>query len=95
MKTGETGPYTVSYVGVDRWYSNDGNSVWARNITEANKSGACIQLGDSGGSVFSLIAGGVIAAGTISGIGAINCSMFFTDIYRSFLGLPGTILIGS
>lgn len=91
--TGETGPFTVTAVGVDRLYT-DNNFVWVRNITESYKTGGtCPTHGDSGGSVYSLVATGVTAAGTYSGFGISVCTAFFTDIYRSFLGLPGTSLI--
>ncbi|MEO8480539.1 MAG: trypsin-like serine protease [Gemmatimonadota bacterium] len=93
--TGETGPFTVDSVGVDRLYIESNLTlIWARNITQASKYlGTCPTHGDSGGSVYSLLATGVIAAGTYSGFGVAQCTAFFTDIYRSFLGLPGTIVI--
>jgi len=90
--TGETGPYTVKAVGIDWWYSNQGPNVWVRNVTRANGSVPCMDLGDSGGSIFATVTGGVKAAGTLSGYGISQCVILFTDIYRSYLYLPGDVL---
>jgi len=90
--TGETGPYTVKDVGIDWWYSNQGPNVWVRNVSRANGSAPCMDLGDSGGSIFATVTGGVKAAGTLSGYGISTCVILFTDIYRTYLGLPGDIL---
>lgn len=79
---------------MDKWYSGAGPLVWARNVTEGTKSGACIQGGDSGGSVFTLTSGGVSAKGIISGIGWLGCYVYFTDIRSAQDGLPGRVLTG-
>lgn len=40
---------------------------------------------DSGGSVFTIVTGGVAAKGIISGMGFTGCYVYFTDIRLSFL----------
>lgn len=55
---GETGPWTVAQVGLNWWYSDAGPNVWVRNVTSAPHNppgGTCIDQGDSGGSVFTLV----------------------------------------
>ncbi len=67
-----------------------------RNVTKAQilpGSGSCGNLGDSGGSVFTTVSGGVRAAGTFSGFAFTHCNILFTDIYRTYLGLPGDVLL--
>lgn len=93
--TGETGQYTVIDADLDWWYSDDGPNVWVRNVTKATKSGLspCSDHGDSGGSVFSIVTGGVQAAGTYSGFAILRCNILFTDIYSTYLALPGDILL--
>lgn len=95
--TGETGPWTVAQVGIDWWYSGDGPNVWIRNANNAPlnpfTNSSCVAAGDSGGSVFSIVSGGVRAAGTLSGYGPNACTMIFTDIYRTYLWLPGDVLL--
>lgn len=93
--TGETGEYVVNDANLDWWYSDDGPDVWVRNVTKATKSGLtpCVDHGDSGGSVFSIVNGGVQAAGTFSGYAILRCNILFTEIYRSYLGLPGDIVL--
>lgn len=98
--TGETGLYHIAEVGGNWWYSNNGPNVWVRNIVRAYRlSPPCAYYGDSGGSVFGTVSGGVIAIGTFSGFyGTVEpppdgaCGIVFTDIYNSFLGLPGNPL---
>ena len=86
--SGETGPYTVSEIGTDQVYDPP-SDIWARNVTVALRGAVapCAGDGDSGGSVFSLASGGVKAAGVFSGF--IACRIYFTDIYRSYVWLPG------
>lgn len=91
MVTGELSGWTVSVARMNKWYAFDGPLVWARNVTEGTKSGACIQHGDSGGSVFKLVTGGVRAVGIISGMGLTGCYVYFTDIWLAndaFVGYP-------
>ena len=47
--------------------------------------------GDSGGAVFSIVSGGVKAAGIFSGF--FVCRIYFTPIYDTFLALPGDVLL--
>lgn len=94
MRTGESGPFLVTDTAIDWWYSNDGPNVWVRNVSAAYAVGlTCPDLGDSGGSVFSIVTGGVKAMGTYSGYRVQKCSILFTDIYRSYQGLPGDVLL--
>lgn len=89
--SGELSGWTVSVARMNQWYPLEGPQVWARNVTEGTKSGACIQSGDSGGSVFKLVTGGVRAVGIISGMGAHGCYVYFTDIWLAndaFVGYP-------
>lgn len=90
--TNETGPYYVDFVGIDIVYDPP-SDVWARNITSAvrGQPDTCANHGDSGGSVFGLVTGGVQAAGVFSGF--LVCRVYFTDIHRSYLGLPGTVML--
>lgn len=92
--TGETGQYFVQDTAIDWWYSDMGQNVWVRNVASASRAGGpCIASGDSGGSVFSVVTGGIQAHGTFSGYRLTTCQILFTDIYRSYLGLPGDILL--
>lgn len=92
-RTGETGPYHINFVNVNVWYNLDGPNVIARNVTTAYllNSGTVVDHGDSGGSVFRVDgSGGIIAVGVHSGkIG--DSTAAFTDIYHSFLALPGDV----
>lgn len=92
--SGELGSWTVTVIGMNKWYIADGFDVWARNVTEGSKSGICIQGGDSGGPVFTLTTGGVSAKGIISGMGFTGCYVYFTDIRLSYFGLPGALRTG-
>lgn len=88
--SGETGPYTVDLVGWDILY-NPPSDLWVRNISSAARGALfqpCATNGDSGGAVFSIASGGVKAAGIFSGF--FVCRIYFTPVYLSFLGLPGT-----
>jgi hypothetical protein len=89
--TGETGPYTVDWTSADIIYDPPSDK-WARNMTSAVRGtfDTCANHGDSGGSVFAKVTGGVKAAGVFSGF--LVCRIYFTDIYRSYLGLPGAPL---
>jgi len=90
-RTGETGPYQVVDTHADWLYNLDCGNCWVKNITRAGAdSPPCIDEGDSGGSVFvSPVGSGITAAGTISGWWNQQCGLVFTDIYLTYLGLPG------
>ena len=93
---GETGPYIVDDTDFDWWYSNEGPDVIVRNATRAHRApggGACMVHGDSGGSIFTKVTGGVKAAGIQSGFAFNTCNIIFTDIYRAYLGLPGDVVL--
>jgi hypothetical protein len=88
--SGETGPYTVDLVGWDILYSPP-SDIWARNMSSAARGALfepCATNGDSGGALFSIVSGGVKAAGIFSGF--LVCRIYFTPVYLSFIGLPGT-----
>jgi Trypsin len=88
--TGETGPYTVDLVGWDILY-NPPSDLWVRNVSSAARGAIlvpCATNGDSGGAIYSLVSGGLKAAGVFSGF--FVCRIYFTGIYDSFLALPGT-----
>jgi len=92
--TGETGPYKVEDTEVDWWYSQDGPNVIVRNVVQASiffGGSFCADHGDSGGSVFKSQPNGVIAYGTYSGFQITNCRIMYTDIHRSYMGLPGDV----
>ena len=91
--TGETGPYTVLNTLINWWYSNAGPNVWVRNVVAATGAAPCAAPGDSGGSVFLPVTGGVMAVGTYSGYKISTCSILFTDIYATFLALPGDVIL--
>jgi hypothetical protein len=90
--TGETGPYTVDMTGIDVLYDPPSDK-WVRNVSSAARGtlATCAGDGDSGGSVFSLVSGGVRAAGVFSGF--LACRIFFTDYYNAYLGLPGAAFL--
>jgi hypothetical protein len=92
MRTGETGPYHVNMVNVNWWYSQDGPNVVIKNATIAYiLSGPFIAQGDSGGSVFRENASGnIIAVGVLSGFAG-DSSAVFTDLYHTYLALPGDV----
>lgn len=88
--SGETGPYTVDLVGWDILYSPP-SDLWVRNVSSAARGALfqpCATNGDSGGALFSIVSGGVKAAGIFSGF--FVCRIYFTPVYLSYLGLPGT-----
>jgi hypothetical protein len=89
--TGEICGYDVKAVGIDHVY--EGGEV-IRNAVRGEKSGLCHNLGDSGGSVFTLYQDGVAAKGVHSG-GGVNifgtCFELFTDIQYPIQGLPGGV----
>ena len=93
-RTGETGPYTVDLTGWNWLYAPPlPSDLWIRNASSALAwNGPCVDLGDSGGSVFSIVSGGVKAAGVQSGFGPGNCRIWFTDYWTSYFGLQGDIL---
>jgi hypothetical protein len=90
----ETGAFRVDNQHTDVWYSATGETV--RNVTIAQFYGdphPCPISGDSGGSVFAIVTGGVRAAGTYSGqYGVSNCTVVYTEAYDSYLALPGAFL---
>jgi len=94
MVSGELGPWTVTTIQMNKWYAFDGPNVWARNVTEGTKGGDCVQHGDSGGSVFTNTTGGVAAKGIISGMGAVTCYVYFTDIRQANIEFPGVLKTG-
>jgi hypothetical protein len=98
--SGEICGWTVDKVDVDVVYAN--NAGTARNVVRSkNKQGWCARPGDSGGSVFITVSGGVAARGVTSGgagggsdyYGGLldQCSHIFTDIYDIYYGLPGSL----
>jgi hypothetical protein len=95
--SGETGLYHINAVGVNqRYIFNCGSSCYARNIVLAGATTSydpCTAQGDSGGSIFSPVTGGVRAVGTYSGQAASPCDIVFTDIYNTYLALPGDALL--
>jgi hypothetical protein len=94
---GESGPIQVVAVN-DTWRytSGCGSNCWVRNIVRAGVTygdTSCPQPGDSGGSVFHfpVSSSGVVAVGTFSGFWGAACDIVYTDIWHSYLGLPGDI----
>lgn len=90
--TGETGPYTVDGINWYILYDCCPSDNWVRNITSAVRGtfDTCANRGDSGGSVFSKVTGGVKAAGVFSGF--VACRIFFTDYYHAYLEFPGAAI---
>jgi hypothetical protein len=93
-RTGETGPYHINFVQMNWWYSENGPNVWVRNVTIGYilfSTNPVVDHGDSGGSVFRLdTSGNVIALGTLSGRAG-DSSAVFTELYDSWLALPGDL----
>jgi hypothetical protein len=94
---GESGPFQIVAVN-DTWKytSGCGTNCWVRNIVRAGVTYGdtpCPAPGDSGGSVFHfpVSSSGVTAVGTFSGFWGAPCDVVFTDIWHSYLGLPGDI----
>ena len=91
---GETGPFRVGSQHTDVWYSNTNETVRGVSIGQFyGNPHPCPIGGDSGGSVFSVVTGGVKAVGTYSGYYVTTCTLVYTEIYDSYLGLPGDILL--
>ena len=97
--SGEVCSWVVDWVGGDYYYSGTGET--ARHVTHGTKKGQCIDLGDSGGPVYTYVTGGVAAKGIISGawIGdsyadwyePYSCENVFTDIWDAYYALPGIL----
>jgi hypothetical protein len=92
--TGETCNWNVDRLGVDFYYNVTGETI--RNAYSGNNSGACIQNGDSGGSVFTVRSDGAVSAkGITSGLGngpgPGSCTHVFSDIWDAYYGLPGVL----
>jgi hypothetical protein len=92
-----TGPWcgAVTFTGISFLYLFDGSNVWARNIDEADALGnTCPTMGDSGAGMYQkrsdgkVTAFGIYSGGYPSGVA---CTVFFTDIWDSYYGLPGVI----
>ncbi|WP_165945295.1 S1 family peptidase [Micromonospora sp. KC723] len=64
-----------------------------RNATLGERLGVCIKNGDSGGPVYSVSGGKVVAKGIISGGGQyeFGCTQLFTDIRLAEKALPGIV----
>ncbi|TDC36675.1 S1 family peptidase [Micromonospora sp. KC213] len=64
-----------------------------RNATLGERLGVCIKNGDSGGPVYSVSGGKVVAKGIISGGGQYDfgCTQLFTDIRLAEKALPGIV----
>lgn len=91
-RTGETGPYHINFVNTNILYNMDGPNVIAKNVTVGYPlfSGTVLDHGDSGGSVFRVnSSGNIIAVGVVSG--KFNDSVVFTDIWHTYLALPGDL----
>jgi hypothetical protein len=86
---------TVTDTLVNQWYILDGLGVWARHVDVAEALGPnCPTHGDSGGPMFQTRSDGKVKAlGILSGSAPIGvmCEVYFTDIWDSYWGLPGTI----
>jgi hypothetical protein len=84
---------TVALTGASMWYSNNGPNVWARNIDLWQTwNFNCIIDGDSGGPVYQYSAAHKVQAmGIISGASELlgSCTVYFTDIWDAWYGLPG------
>lgn len=90
--TGETGPYGVDLTGWDILYTPP-SDIWARNVSSAlSIQSQCSTGGDSVGALFSIVSGGVKAAGVFSGALIGGCRIYFTPIWDSYLALPGAPL---
>ncbi len=94
--SGETGLYHIGIVGTNQLYTTGcGANCYARNVVLAGATTSqdpCTAGGDSGGALFRSVTGGVQAVGTLSGQSGSPCDIVFTDIYNSYLGLPGDVL---
>lgn len=94
VTTGEWCGMVVA-TGVNRWYVVNGWDVWARHVVEADAGGnTCPTHGDSGGPVYRKRSDGkVTAVGVLSGSVplVLACAAYFTDIWDSYYGLPGTL----
>jgi hypothetical protein len=81
--------------GINILYILDGPNVWARNVVEARALGnTCPTHGDSGAPVYrKLSATRVAAVGIWSGSfpEVVACTVWFTDIWDAYFGLPGTL----
>jgi hypothetical protein len=103
--SGESCSWTVDGVGqtltVYNGYSKKNEIV--RNVVTARRQGACPRLGDSGGSVFLGVTGGMAAKGIHNGGGGGDgdgyggltdpCTEYFTDIWDIYYGLPGYLAL--
>lgn len=90
--TGETCNWNVDRVAVDWYYNTSGETI--RHAYTGYNYGACTDLGDSGGSVFTVRSDGKVAAkGITSGWGIYSgyCTHIFTDIWDAYYGLPGVL----
>jgi hypothetical protein len=88
----------VYYIDQNRWYIVNGLNVYARHVVQADAMGnTCPTHGDSGGPIYQTASNGkAIAVGIFSGSfpQIINCSIYFTDIWDAFWGLPGWLMEG-
>jgi hypothetical protein len=83
--------------GLNILYLVAGPNVWARNVVEARALGnTCPTRGDSGAPVYrKLSATRVAAVGIFSGWFAqvVACTVWFTDIWDAYYGLPGSLKV--
>ncbi|OGN80892.1 MAG: hypothetical protein A2X23_06545 [Chloroflexi bacterium GWC2_73_18] len=88
----------VTTTGVNVWYVFNGIGVWARHMDVANALGPnCPTRGDSGSPMYQQRADGKVKAfGVLSGSAPVGvmCEVYFTDIWDSYYGLPGTLKTG-
>lgn len=90
---GELCGWKVSEVRANLRY-RDGQ--FARNMTLGKKGGTCGDLGDSGGPIYTVSGGKVVAKGIISGGGGRTgaCLGVFTDIRLAEKAMPGIVKKG-
>jgi hypothetical protein len=85
----------VTAAGVNAWYLVNGVNVWARNVVRAEALGnTCPTHGDSGAPVYRVLSAGRVAAvGIFSGSfpQVVACTVWFTDVWDAYVGLPGTL----
>jgi hypothetical protein len=91
--TGEQCGWKVTQTKVNVRY-RDGQLI--RNATYGQRLGICLEEGDSGGPVYTVSHGKVVAKGIISGGGHYDfgCTQLFTDIRLAEKALPGIVKKG-
>ncbi len=97
--TGEICEYFVYGTGLNEYYFN--LSGWVRNIAEGEKAitpgSGCTGAGDSGGAVYHVNSDGTVKMMGVSSGNVVwldeLCDTYFTDIYVSYIGLPGSPIV--